>query len=147
MIIRNDYVAKPDFRILHILTRICARHEKLYCYPSYQTIRELVMKFTGRSISLRSLSRHMGALQRDGWIGRTRRHKTGLMGELELHSTLYMMTKRTVKWARSVASNVWNWSTAAARSLIDIALPLVAENLTRENNSTTPRAARAPPKR
>jgi len=102
MTVRNDYVAKPDFRILHVLTRICARHEKLYCYPSAQTIIELVLKFTGRSISLRSLSRHIGALERDGWLRRTRRHKTGLMGELELHSTLYMMTRRTVKWARSV---------------------------------------------
>lgn len=141
-----DYVDKPDFRVLDILARLCARFEKLYCYPSHQTLCELVFKFTGRRMSTRTLCRHLGALERDGWLGRQRRHETNMRGALELHSTLYVLTKRSVKWARSVASNVWNWSTGAAKSLLDIALPVVAQTLAREGHSHLRTAAQAPPK-
>ncbi len=143
----DDYVDTPDLRILHVLTRLCAYHSKLYCYPNYQTIREMIEKFTGRRISARSLARHLGALERDGWIGRQRRHTTDARGELELHSTLYMLTARACKLARATASTVWQWSTAAAKSLMDIALPLVAESLTRESNSNHQQRRKPPPKR
>ncbi len=144
----EDYVRTADFRVLDILARLALYKKQLYCYPSLQTIRELVFKFTGRSISERSLCRHLGALERDGWIGRQRRHETNRhTGELVLHSTLYLLTKRTVKWCRSVSSNVWNWSTATAKSLIDMALPVLAETLARENRSNTQRRRKPPPKR
>jgi hypothetical protein len=142
----NDYVQKPDFRILDMLARICAKHGKLYCYPSHQTIAELVFKFTGRSISTRSLSRHLGALERDGWLARTRRHTTGKAGELELHSTLYLLTKRTVKFCRSLGIKLWNFSLPAAKSLISIALPLLAENLARESQSNYGRPPQRAPR-
>lgn len=142
-----DYVAKPDFRVLDVLARICTKYGKLYCYPSHRTIAELVFKFTGRSISTRSLCRHLGALERDGWIGRQRRHRTDLSGELELHSTLYLLSKRTVRWCRALASTVWNWSTAAAKSLIDYAVPVLAETLARESNLNHQRRRKPPPKR
>jgi len=143
----NDYVATPDMRILHVLARLCARHEKLYCYPSGQTIVELVWKFTGRRMSRRTLWRHTGAMERDGWLGRTRRHETGDQGQLVCHSTLYVLTRRALKYLRATISNVWNWSTGAAKSLIHIAVTEVAERLARESKSHSNRAARAPPKR
>jgi DNA-binding HxlR family transcriptional regulator len=142
----TDYVQKPDFRVLDIIGRLCVKFEKLYCYPNQKTLCELVFKFTGRSISVRSLCRHLGALERDGWIVRQRRHETNTSGELELHSTLYYLTKRAVQWMRSVSSNVWNWSTAAAKSLLHIALPTMAKHLAQEHHSHTHRAARAPPR-
>ncbi len=143
----TDYVATPDMRILHVLARLCARHKKLYCYPSGQTIVEMVWKFTGRRMSRRTLWRHTGALERDGWIGRTRRHETGERGELVLHSTLYVLTRRALQMLRATMSDVWRWSTGAARSLIHIAVTEVAERLARENNSHYQRPLKRPPKR
>lgn len=142
-----DYVDTADFRILLVLARLCTRHEKLYVYPKLQTIRELVFRFTGRSISERSLCRHLGALERDGWLGRQRRHETNRYGGLTLRSTLYMLTRRTVKWMRSLGTNLWAFSRPAAKSLIRVALPILAETLARESYSHPRSAAQAPPKR
>ncbi len=143
----DPYVAKPDFRILLVLARLCNYHDKLYCYPNPRTIRDLVFRFTGRVLSNRTLSRHVGALDRDGWIRRQSRHDTGPTGELELHSNLYILTRRTVKWCRSLGTKLWNFSIPAAKSLIDIALPFVAETLAQAHHSTSHRAAHGPPKR
>jgi len=143
----TNYVKTPDLRALHVITRLCAYHSKLYCYPTYETLKELIEKFTGRRVSVRSLARHLGALERDGWLRRQRRHKTGPTGELQLHSTLYMMTKRACSFARATISDVWQWSTGALKSLMDIALPLVAETLDRENKSYDQRPRKRPPKR
>jgi len=141
----NDYVRNPAFIILDMLARICARHEKLYCYPSHLTLVELIHKFSGRSMSTRTLCRHLGALERDGWLCRQPRHRQGPTGELELHSTLYMLTRRAVKFCRSLGTKLWTFSLPAAKALIHNALPLLAESLTRDSKSTTNRAAQAPP--
>ena len=143
----DDYVATPDMRILHVLARLCARFEQLYCYPSHQTIRELAFRFTGRSISARSLCRHLGALERDGWITRRRRHERGRDGNLVLHSTLYVLRKRAIKFARATISSVWNWSTGAAKRLMDIAVPFLAETLAQGDQIYTQRRQKPPPKR
>lgn len=143
----SDYVTTPDMRILHVLARECAHVSKLYCYPSGQTIVEWVFKFTGRRMSRRTLWRHLGALQRDGWLGRQRRHKTDLRGELELHSTLYVLTARALRYLRATISDVWKWSTAAAKSLMHIAVTEVAERLARESNSHLQQRQKPPPKR
>ena len=143
----NDYVATPDMRILLVLARLCTRQDKLYTCPSLQTIRELVWRFTARSISQRSLCRHLGALVRDGWITRQRRHRTSALGTLELHSTLYIMRRRTVKWVRSLGTNLWAFSLEAARSLMHIAMPELAQTLAQDVYSYTHRAAHGPPKR
>ncbi len=143
----TDYVATPDMRILHVLARLCARYETLYCYPSGQTIVEMVWKFTGRRMSRRTLWRHTGALERDGWIGRQRRHETGERGELVLHSTLYVLTRRALTYLRATISFVWDWSTGAAKSLMNIAVTEVAERLARESYSHYQRPRKRPPKR
>ncbi len=141
----NDYVQKPDMRILMVLARLCTKFDKLYCYPSMETIAELVFKFTGRAISERTMCRHLGALERDGWLKRQRRHERDINGELQLHSSLYMLTKRTVTWMRSLGTKLWIWSAERVKSLIHIALPLVAETLAQETKSNLHRAAHAPP--
>src|SRR6266508_3494463 len=123
----TDYVSKPDLRILDTLTGLCAHQGRLYTKVHYAKIIELVERFTGRRLSPRSLSRHLGALVRDGYIRRQRRHDTALTGELILRCSLYALCRRAVQRARNLTSNVWNWSTAQAMSLISVALPLMAE--------------------
>ncbi|SRR6266508_1337552 len=143
----TDYVSKPDLRILDTLTGLCAHQGRLYTKVRYAKIIELVERFTGRRLSARSLSRHLGALTRDGYIRRQRRHDTALNGELILRCTLYMLCRRAVQRARNLTSNVWNWSTGAAKSLMDIALPLLAETLDPSRSTYIQRRNRAPPKR
>jgi hypothetical protein len=112
-----------------------------------KTIAYFVFRFTGRTISTRSLCRHLGALERDGWITRQRRHKTGSDGALELHSTLYVMTARTVKFCRSTGIKLWITSVSVAKDLIHIALPAVAETLARDHHSNYRRPPQGPPKK
>jgi DNA-binding transcriptional ArsR family regulator len=143
----TDYVAKPDLRILDTLTGLCAHQGRLYTKVSQGKILELCEKFTGRRLSLRTLSRHLGALTEQGYIRRQRRHDTAMDGTLVLRCSLYMLAKRAVQRARKLTSSVWNWSTAAAKSLMDVALPLLAETLDPSGPLNTKRAAHAPPKR
>jgi len=143
----NDYVANPDLRILDTLSGLCARQGRLYTKVSQGKILELLEKFTGRRLSLRTLSRHLGALTEQGYIRRQRRHDTAIDGTLVLRCSLYMLCRRAVQRARNLTSSVWHWSTAAAKSLMDIALPLLAETLDPSGSIYNKRAAHAPPKR
>jgi len=113
----------------------------------YIKIQELLFKFTGRRLSLRSLARHLGALEDQGYIRRQRLHETGYAGELVLRPTLYILCQRSVQRARNLASNVWHWSTAAAKSLMSLPMPILAETLTPGGPIYTKQRRRAPPKR
>jgi len=143
----TDYVATPDMRILDTIGGLCAVQGRLYTKVGHAKILELLEKFTGRRISVRTLSRHLGALTEQGYIRRQRRHDTAINGTLVLRCSLYMLCKRAVQRARNLTSSVWNWSTAAAKSLMDIALPLLAETLDPSGPIYKKRAAQAPPKR
>src|SRR6266581_197249 len=123
----NTYVRTPDMRIVLVLARLCNRYDKLYCYPSNQTVRELVFRFTGRSMSARTFWRHVGALVRDGWIHRLCRH--------------------SLTWLRSLGTNLWAHSASAAKSLIVYAMPELAQTLARESYSHEQRRRKPPPKR
>jgi hypothetical protein len=138
----SDWVQTFDLRVLHTLCRLCTYNEKLFCFPNHQTIREMVWKFYGRRLSARSMSRHLGALERDGWLRRERRTSKLPSGELDLHSTVYFMTARTVKWAASLGIKLWTKSVKAAKSLIEFAGPLLAEILPRGDQSYFERRAK-----
>lgn len=92
-----DYVATPDFRLVVTLWGLATSHGKLWAYPSQTTLTALVRRFHGRALSRRSASRHLGALERDNWIRRVRRHRRARDGSLELHSTLYHLTRRAIR--------------------------------------------------
>lgn len=143
-----DYVKTPDMRILDVLSGLFGKQEgRLYGKVRYTKIQELVWKFTRRRISVRSLARHLGALERDGYIRRQRLHETGWAGELVLRASLYVLRRRAVQRARNLASNVWNWSTAAAKRLMSIPMPILAETLDPGGPIYTKQRRRAPPKR
>lgn len=77
---------------------------KNYCYPSQKRLTELYHDFTGQIMSRRSLNRHLKALETTGWLTRQRRHKRNALGQLELHSTLYRLTRRAYRWLESFSS-------------------------------------------
>ena len=142
-----DYVKTPDLRILDVLSGLCGKEKRLWVKVRYVKIQELLFKFTGRRLSTRSLARHIGALEDQGYLRRQRLHETGWAGELVLRATLYVLRQRSVQRARNLASNVWHWSTAAAKSLMDIAMPILAETLAPGGHIYQKQRRRAPPKR
>jgi len=142
----SDYPRNPNALVLLTLAGLCVAHTKLYCYPSQATILELMEKRYGRRMSARSLNRHLGALERDGWLRRQRRHETAQDGSLRLHSTLYLLIRRAVTALRNLTSNVWSWSTGALKSLTHIALPVLAETLTRDGHSYVQQRRKPPPR-
>ena len=143
-----DYVKTPDLRILDVLSGLAGKVEhRLWTKVRYIKIQELLFKFTGRRLSLRSLARHLGALEEQNYLRRQRLHETGWQGELVLRPTLYVLCQRAVQRARNLSSNVWHWSTAAAKSLMSIPMPILAETLTPGGHIYTKQRRRAPPKR
>jgi DNA-binding transcriptional ArsR family regulator len=93
----SDYVAKPDFRILNVLAGLAASFERLWCFPNQATIVRLLALHHGITMSRRALNRHLGALERDGYIDRQRRHAKKKTGTLILHSTLYKIKGHAVQ--------------------------------------------------
>lgn len=102
----SDYVAAPDFRLVNLLFGLAAHHGKLWCYPSQDKLCQLLARFHGRRMSRRSVNRHLGALVRDGWLQRLRRHKRGEDGGFEMHSTLYTFTRRAVRCFASLRAGL-----------------------------------------
>jgi hypothetical protein len=102
----TDYVASPDFRLVNLLFGLAAHHGKLWCYPSQDKLCSLLQRFHGRTMSRRSVNRHLGGLVRDGWLQRLRRHKRGPGGGMEMHSTLYTFTRRAVRCFASLRAGL-----------------------------------------
>lgn len=99
-----DYPITPDLRVLAILADLAGRHGKLWCFPNGKTLREMILNRFGRSMSRRTLWRHLGALERDHYIERRRRHRTAPTGGLELHSTIYVLKRRTIRALRGLTA-------------------------------------------
>ena len=90
------YVKTADLRVLDTLQGLAAHHNRTWCYPSLAKIRELLLRHTGRQMSVRTLIRHLNQLVRQGYVKRIRRHKRARNGSLELHSTCYVIIGRAV---------------------------------------------------
>jgi hypothetical protein len=100
-------VRHADRSILGVLAGLAAHHGKSSCWPSQEKLAQLVEQRAGRRMSLRTLNRHLAALERDLFIRRIRRHRRARNGSLELHSTCYVLCERGVRalvdGARSIA--------------------------------------------
>jgi hypothetical protein len=153
---RNTFVYHPDLRILETLGRYCSWRGRTWCeIPIKRSpqragsigLIELVLMFTKRNFSERSLFDHLGALVRDGWIRRHRQHRTGRDGSLELKPTHYVLTNRAWSWLKGLGVNVKKRFTASPKSLPPIALQYSAEMTVNPVSFTPYRAAQAPPKR
>lgn len=122
----NDYVQRPDLRIICVLVGLADHYYKDWCKPKYLTIQRLLRERHGTNLSTRTLARHLGALIRDGWLTKQVRHCRARDGSLELHSTLYRLQRK----ARSITTGVMNsWQRFNAphpRAARITALPKVA---------------------
>lgn len=88
--------------LLVLLYRLAVHQGNTYCFPALATIAALYRQFHDRSISTRTLCRHLKHLERMCLIVRTRRHRRGRNGELILRSTLYSMTRFGVSLIKGV---------------------------------------------
>lgn len=84
-----NIVDRPELRIIAVLSHLCKKYERSWCYPSQDKICELLRRFHGVEISRRHLNRHINALEAQGYIKTTRRHTKDRHGALILKSTLY----------------------------------------------------------
>lgn len=68
------YALKTDeLAILDLLKGMSKKYDKKYCYPAQETILELLKKFHGIVMSIRTLNRRLAKLQKMGLIRRIRR--------------------------------------------------------------------------
>mgnify|MGYP001569028124 CR=1 FL=1 len=97
----HDYAKRPRTELVRILMSLAGHYKKHYCWPSQDKICELFQAHTGVPLSRRSLNRQLGALETEGWIKRTRRHRIEPGRGMAFRSTLYTFTRRAVRLACS----------------------------------------------
>lgn len=109
-----DTVINPDTRIVEVLAGLAAHTFKTWCFPSQEKLLELLYKFTGRTMSRRTLNRHLAALERDGHISRKRRHIRDKKLGLILRSTLYTIGGRFMARIGRIVEASARWKQARA---------------------------------
>ncbi len=143
---QGKYVDKADFRILLVVARLCSRFGKTWLTPTQKRICELVEQFTGRKLSPRTLSRHVGAFVRDDWLKHRLRHYRDDHGELVCRPSLYVLTRKTIRWLGSLGATLWKKCGSFGKLLNDMGATLLAECVETPGCLLTPdRAADKPP--
>lgn len=126
---QTDYVLNPDLRILRALVGLADHYSRDWCKPKQVKILDLARRFTGRIMSRRNLCRHLGALERDGWIERIRRHRRAPDGSLELHSTCYRIKRRARDALRALTDGWRQFLAPSPRARAINAVPKVAQTV------------------
>lgn len=102
----TDHAINPDFRLVHLMFGLATHYGKLYAIPSQQKLCDLVKQFHGRRMCRRTVNRHLGGLERDGWLRRQRRHRVEGHRGMTFHSTLYTITRKTLRALASLRNGV-----------------------------------------
>jgi DNA-binding HxlR family transcriptional regulator len=87
----NDRVKHPEMGLCHVIAGLAGHYFKTWSHPNQEKLCELLKRFGHRSMSVRTLNRHLAALEQDGFIVRTRRHEYVKGKGVVLRSTLYKM--------------------------------------------------------
>lgn len=106
----SDYTPSPNMALLPTLAGLAGHHGKPYCYPSQTKIIELHARQTGESMSVATLNRHLRALELDGWITRTCRHRADGDRGWTFRSTLYQFTRRAWRWIAGLGARIARWA-------------------------------------
>lgn len=111
---------------------------RTWCYPSQQTLLERLRKYHGQTLSLRTLNRHLAALEAAGWIKRQTRHREDKVHGWLFRSTLYVVLGPLWKMAKRMAKTIAH----AARWT---RVPKVANNVTPTGLKSSPGSPSGPP--
>lgn len=88
---------KPQFIIVALLVNMAKHFKKGYAFPSQKRILELLQTRYSITMSRATLNRHLKALEKLGWFERIRRHTRARDGSLEMHSTLYRLSREAFR--------------------------------------------------
>lgn len=119
----TNLTANPRIELVTLLAGLAGLHKKRYCWPSQDKICKLYEKRTGRRMARSTLNEQLGGLVRDGWITRTRRHRRGENGEMEMHSTLYSFRRRAIRYLGGLGAALAIWCTGFASFAADLPCP------------------------
>lgn len=108
-------VINPDHRIAEVLLGLMGWAKKTYVYPSQLKLLELLHNFTGRTMSRRTLCRHLKALCRDGHLRRQRRLGERPADVLRIRTTLYFPGGRWLARAQRLSRAFAGWQRAVAQ--------------------------------
>jgi len=122
-------VINPDHRVMEVLLGLAGWAHKTYVFPSQRKILELLRDFTGRRMSLRTLARHLRALERDLQLRRQRRYPKNVAGELVHQTTLYWPGGRFLARAERLGRGLMGWAKARDQRNARSMLPDSANNL------------------
>jgi hypothetical protein len=120
-------VKNPDWRICEILIGLAGNYRKDYSFPSQEKLLALLKRRVGRSMSRRTLNRHLLALQRGGYIRRKRRSHVDPHRGRVLSSTLYTVCRRYFRRTQYVVEGFVRAITARSPSLSAIRVPNPAQ--------------------
>ncbi len=85
------------------LASLATHYNRTWCYPSRETLLMRLRRFHGQNISLRTLTRHLSALEAAGWIRRQCRHHQDPLLGWQFRSTLYIILGPTIRAIRRLA--------------------------------------------
>jgi len=88
---------------LGVLTTVCEKYKRGYCYPSHRTIVEILRKTYDVHIGKRQLCNVLRKLETEGFIRRQRRRLTLLPHGWRQQTTLYTPLARAWRWVKRVA--------------------------------------------
>lgn len=111
---------------------------KTWCYPSQETLLARLRKYHGQNLSLRTLNRHLLALEAAGWIRRQCRHHNDRALGWVFRSTLYVILKPTIRAVQRMAKSLAfmaRWTR----------VPKVANNVTPTGLKSSPESPTGPP--
>jgi hypothetical protein len=104
-------VKHGDVRILEVLSGLTAHYFKTWAFPTQEKICELLYRFTGRRMSVRTLNRHLNAHERDYFLHRKRRHeKERGKKDVTYRSTLYYIRPEFLKRIMRIAEVWQRWN-------------------------------------
>lgn len=113
-------------------------HGRTWCYPTQETLLKRLKQHHGQTLSLRTLNRHLEALEAAGWIRRQCRHYNDRKLGWVFRSTLYVILGPTIRAVRRMAKSVAfmaGWTR----------VPKVANNVTPTGLKSSPGSPAGPP--
>ena len=123
----ENTVRRPDVRIATLLMQLAGHYRKHYCHPTQAKLIELARRFTGLTLSRRSLNRHLNALQDQGYLHRTRRHQHDKVRGFVMRSTLYRIGARYLQQLRAVHVGLGRFRESLEKSVASIRVPRAAQ--------------------
>ena len=102
----GERVKRGERAIVMLLAGLANHYFKKWCFPTQEKICELLKSRMGITMSVRTLNRHLNALQQDGFLWRKVRHRRDKHKGMMFDSTLYTVAARFVNQAAQMIKGI-----------------------------------------